>query len=686
MRTILFVFLITAVCSLQAQMRWVKRYDGPVHGLDYAADITIHQNNVYVAGSSWAQNSNSDFMIIKYDITTGMQYWAYRYNAPHSGTDNAMSITTDNTGNIYATGNVNNDNPSGVDMFTVSITSTGGVRWIKEYTGQGDGVDQGIKILTDSYRNVYIVGVTSAPAGDFDIIVLKYSELGNEIWRKQYESPQVQMPKDMYVDKITGEVYITGYTNESSNYLTLKINSDGSIGWTRIHNGTASQEDIAESIGHNIYNGDLYITGKCENTGSGVGITTICYKKNGDQKWISRYNCPVSGGTSAGYDVEFAGDNTIYVSAASNENNMAQTTGLVLGIDTLGNLRWKNTYASRFGNFNSQNIPSDMKINSGGVAYISATGYDSTANTGYNFMLVSVNRYGSINLEQYHSTFSDFTRAIDVSSKGIAITGSSDTTGQSSDMLTAVFRHRYILSNTNRKIIIPNSNESDSMHVYEFGNYGDATNILNLRVTLDTIIFPQDGDLEIFLEHNGITDTLIYHNGGSGDNFIATDLYDSASVHISVGNAPFTGSFKPYRPLSVFNGTDVTGTWILKIKNTGSFQGELRGWSMEFDIDENTIGIQQVSSEIPNEFTLSQNYPNPFNPVTNIKFSIHKASLVTLKIYDILGREIAQPINQNLGLGTYNYDFNASHLPSGVYFYTLSAGEYRKTRKMILVK
>ncbi len=686
MRTIFLVLILLAVCSLQAQLKWAKRYDGAAHGLDYGTDITIKQNNVYVAGSSWAQNSNSDFMVINYDITTGAQHWAYRYNAPHSGTDNAMSITTDNTGNIYATGNVNNDNPTGVDMFTVSLTSTGGVRWLKEYTGQGDGVDQGIKILTDANRNVYVMGVTAAPAGDFDIIVIKYSELGNEVWKRQYESPQVQMPKDMYVDKVTGEVYITGYTSESSNYLTLKINADGALGWTRIHNGTASQEDVAESIGHNIYNGDLYITGKCENTGSGVGITTICYKKNGDQKWISRYNCPVPGGTSAGYDVEFAGDNTIFVSAASNENNMAQTTGLVLGIDTLGNLKWTNIYASRFGNFNSQNIPSGMKISPSGVAYISATGYDSAAGRGYNYMLVSVNRYGNLDLTQYHSTFSDFTNAIDVSSKGIAITGSSDTTGQSSDMLTSVFASGYIYSRTNRKIIIPNSSEYDSMHVYEFGNFGDATNILNLRVTLDTIIFPQDGDLEIYLEHNGITDTLVYHNGGSGDNFISTKLYDSASMPISAGNAPFSGSFKPHSPLSVFNGTEISGIWILKIKNTGGNQGELRGWSMEFDVNESTIGIQHVSSEIPKGYSLSQNYPNPFNPVTNIKFSIPKSGLITLKVYDIIGREVEQLINQTMNAGIYKYDFDASHLSSGVYFYRMTAGDFTETKKMLMIK
>ena len=99
-----------------------------------------------------------------------------------------------------------------------------------------------------------------------------------------------------------------------------------------------------------------------------------------------------------------------------------------------------------------------------------------------------------------------------------------------------------------------------------------------------------------------------------------------------------------------------------------------------------TIGIQTISSEIPSGFSLEQNYPNPFNPVTNIKFSIPKSGMVTLKIFDVSGREVAQLINENLSVGSYNYDFNASHLSSGVYFYRISSEGFTDVKKMILVK
>lgn len=100
----------------------------------------------------------------------------------------------------------------------------------------------------------------------------------------------------------------------------------------------------------------------------------------------------------------------------------------------------------------------------------------------------------------------------------------------------------------------------------------------------------------------------------------------------------------------------------------------------------NAIGIQNINSEIPADYLLSQNYPNPFNPVTNIKFAVAKTGMVTLKVYDISGREVARLVNEELNAGTYNVDFNASHLSSGIYFYELTSGNFTGTKKMVLIK
>jgi len=83
---------------------------------------------------------------------------------------------------------------------------------------------------------------------------------------------------------------------------------------------------------------------------------------------------------------------------------------------------------------------------------------------------------------------------------------------------------------------------------------------------------------------------------------------------------------------------------------------------------------------------LEQNYPNPFNPSTKIKYQIANAGFVNLQVYDVLGNEVATLINKEMQAGSYELEFDASNLPSGIYYYTLNAGEFTQTRKMILLK
>ena len=88
----------------------------------------------------------------------------------------------------------------------------------------------------------------------------------------------------------------------------------------------------------------------------------------------------------------------------------------------------------------------------------------------------------------------------------------------------------------------------------------------------------------------------------------------------------------------------------------------------------------------PIEFFLSQNYPNPFNPITNIQFQIPKSEFVTLKIYNILGEEIATIIQDKLPAGNYTYQVDSSDLASGLYLYRIEAGEFQQVRKMVLLR
>lgn len=135
-----------------------------------------------------------------------------------------------------------------------------------------------------------------------------------------------------------------------------------------------------------------------------------------------------------------------------------------------------------------------------------------------------------------------------------------------------------------------------------------------------------------------------------------------------------------------FNGVSIgTGTVIMKVwvnANPANFLTDT------FKVHLGPVGIRQISS-IVDGYKLEQNYPNPFNPTTKINFSLPKNENISLKVYDILGNEVANLINnEKLMQGSYSYEFNTSefNLPSGVFYYVLRTENFTATKKMMLIK
>ena len=129
------------------------------------------------------------------------------------------------------------------------------------------------------------------------------------------------------------------------------------------------------------------------------------------------------------------------------------------------------------------------------------------------------------------------------------------------------------------------------------------------------------------------------------------------------------------------------GAWI------GSLVGEIKYQNSEYKLEprknddfSEVTAVKKENNPVPSSFALEQNFPNPFNPTTMIRYSIPKSGMVTLKIYNILGQEVATIVNGHQTAGTYTASFNASRLASGVYFYRLSVGNFNNVKKMLLLK
>ena len=181
---------------------------------------------------------------------------------------------------------------------------------------------------------------------------------------------------------------------------------------------------------------------------------------------------------------------------------------------------------------------------------------------------------------------------------------------------------------------------------------------------------------------------------GANNIFKAAYVQDSSSGPVGYytgGNG--TGWTQPLSHPVTIAGVDSSFSKIIAGYNSGGGDDCLAVYSIGIGTNlyasrlcGSTIGINNTNTGVPKTYSLEQNYPNPFNPSTNINFSIPKAGFVRMVIYDITGKTIATLVNEQLNAGNYKYDFDASNLASGVYFYRLEANDFSAVKKMLLVK
>ncbi len=243
--------------------------------------------------------------------------------------------------------------------------------------------------------------------------------------------------------------------------------------------------------------------------------------------------------------------------------------------------------------------------------------------------------------------------------------------------------YQYMKNNITRQqniIILDNTTNYDSVNVYFGGT------ITDVNVSMNSLTHSKTGDLEFSIKSPTGTEVILSsRRGNTGDNFINTIFNDSAANPISSGTAPFTGSFRPESPLSVFNGQNPMGNWIFRVNdNAASDTGRVMNYVINISYNA-TVGINN-NNNLPFSYILEQNYPNPFNPSTSIKYSVPVAGPVSIKVFDVSGKEVAVLVNSVKQQGVYSVDFNATNLASGIYFYRIDAGEFSAVKKMMLIK
>lgn len=240
------------------------------------------------------------------------------------------------------------------------------------------------------------------------------------------------------------------------------------------------------------------------------------------------------------------------------------------------------------------------------------------------------------------------------------------------------------VTSINRTIIPASGTVSDSVNISSTGNVSSVKAFVLLN-------HGSIGKLSMeLISPTGIRVNLLpAQNAALTDHDIITVFDPSADSTISFtsgSKAPFSPKIKPFGNFSSFYGSRATGHWKLKITDasTGTMLRLLNGWGLK--LTTTPVGVED--NFIPNQFELNQNYPNPFNPITTISYKLPVSSFVTLKVFDMIGREVSILVSEYKQPGTYHFRFSTlgSTISSGVYFYQLKAGNFMETKKFVLQK
>ena len=258
---------------------WEKRYDGPAGNRDVALAVATDENGNGVVTGYSSNGTNDDFYTIKYAAADGALLWEKRYNAPANGSDIALAVAVDGSGNVVATGY--SSNGTNDDFYTVKYAAAdGALLWEKRYNGPANLRDAALAVAVDAVGNVVVTGQSANGTND-DFYTAKYSATnGALLWEKRYNGPANQTDRAQAVAlDSNGNVAVTGYSSNGTNddhYTALYAAADGALLWEKRYNGPDNGTDQACAVAVD-GSGNVLVTGHSFGSEDGSRFHTFKY-------------------------------------------------------------------------------------------------------------------------------------------------------------------------------------------------------------------------------------------------------------------------------------------------------------------------------------------------------------------------------------------------------------------------
>ena len=534
--------------------------------------------------------------------------------------------------------------------------------WVVRYNNyHSQGWDEPVGLVTDNLGNIYVAGSGAGnniiDSWEYEYVTIKYNSNGVQQWLKRFnrDSNQTDMAINLTIDNL-GNVYVTGtsseYYTDPGNIVILKYNSSGTLLWNVVYEYSYAW-NVPRAIHTDNY-GNCYVSCQLFNTNSKYDYGLLKYNSDGIRQWTRTYSL-----TDSSYDyavsscIDMTGN--IYITGYSNTINYYDI--VTMKYNSSGVMQWSQIYNS---SYDSTDYSYSVAVDSSGNVYVGGFSQNST---GWDIIVLKYNSNGVL---RWVKNFPG--------PKYINWPSWSEFRDKTVKLCLDKSKYLYVASCTKENLSI---NSDIAVLKYDttglmlwsrtFGSTSgnsDYAKCMTVDTTGNVYVSCYAKDDYLTLKYSNLGDLLwqIYYNGANRGDYPTGICLDYSGNIIITGLSESNNTFYDFATIKYSQ----------------------------------PIGIQPISTEIPNKFSLSQNYPNPFNPTTKIRFNIpplegDRGRISQLIIYDVLGMEIKTLVNEQLKPGTYEVEFDPEKsgqagLPSGVYFYKLFTNGFSETKKMVLLK
>jgi len=511
--------------------------------------------------------------------------------------------------------------------------------WVRQFNSGSNQNDSVTDMKTDISGNIYMCGSVEYNTNLKDALLLKYNSSGvfqwSRTWRGTGVNLNVSTGKKILFDS-EGFIYVLGRASINNNvidFLLIKYNSNGDTVWVRTFDGMNEELDDANDMTVD-QNNNIYITGLLYGFGN-IDNGTIKYDKNGNLKWSKKFS-------------GFSGRNILldsgflYIGGGSNYNIS------ILKYDTLGN-SIDTFYCGTKNSDGAQLMVFDSQKN------LIVSGIENAKlPTRFNIVTAKISQTGVKSwLNIFNNNFDDRSEYLyDLKT---------DTEGNT----VILVRSRNQQYNRSEVCLIKYDNDNgDSIWTRKY-NLVPFSNEQPEKMAIDK-------DNNIYVIETSDSNFIFYR--------IVVIKYNPSGQlkwHKVYYPAVFSNSYGACISADTLGNIYASG--ITNYDQTGDDDIVLIKYSL-------MTNVSETSATLPEKFELYQNYPNPFNSQTEIKFDLVKNGQYKIEIFDMLGKSVDILFNGFKNAGSYNLNYDASHLSSGIYFYSLNSSEINIIKKFILVK